>query len=542
MNASGTLTLIRRRSGISIIEVITAIAILGIGIWAIVALFPKGQNIIRRSGLRQMATQLAHETISDYLTNPEKLPFAIVPFDPSQVPAAPVLLEPSYLLNVRAHFNLVWGEPLDLVPVDTDNNGQLDEWRALLRFAPLTDINSDGQVDANDVRVYREVRYLPVASDRNADGFINGQDVAEFEFYFNPQNSDVDVFVSTRQSGFRVLRITYELRNPVGPVTQVTRELYVVDATRSPFQLNQPASRILSLVEEVPLTPNTDAVLSPDEFELHPAGVLRFGSPVPRPLNLLANDPRLGALRVDYLIDNPQDPTGHWLVETGVTFAPDIALRQRLNLPANINAGVFQTTIGGVINPNVVHAVCVDISDPTIPWGTILSPSPYSNLNEGLLVLEIAPNQFLPPHRRVRVAYRTEGDWFVQVIKPPDDFQPRPPNNQNTAQVLQRFPYEQLRWFEISNNVVRLSPLLAGVSLNLKWTEVTGATYEAIVSAGGAGDFALSANTVRLDAVQGASLLVRISGRPMWMQEPPQRKGDYVELTTIIPPARSLMP
>ncbi|MFA0784628.1 type IV pilus modification PilV family protein, partial [Fervidibacter sacchari] len=51
----------RRKKGFSIIEVITAVAILGIGIWAIVALFPTGQNIIRRSGPRQMATQLAHE-------------------------------------------------------------------------------------------------------------------------------------------------------------------------------------------------------------------------------------------------------------------------------------------------------------------------------------------------------------------------------------------------------------------------------------------------------------------------------------------------
>jgi len=74
---------LRRKKGFSIIEVITAVAILGIGIWAIVALFPTGQNIIRRSGLRQMATQLAHEAISDFLADPAKMPFAIVPFNPA---------------------------------------------------------------------------------------------------------------------------------------------------------------------------------------------------------------------------------------------------------------------------------------------------------------------------------------------------------------------------------------------------------------------------------------------------------------------------
>ncbi|MCX7969319.1 MAG: prepilin-type N-terminal cleavage/methylation domain-containing protein, partial [Armatimonadetes bacterium] len=108
--ASWKLTLVRnRKKGFSIIEVITAVAILGIGIWAIVALFPKGQNIIRRSGLRQMATQLAHEAISDYLAEPAKLPYAIVPFNPNQVPNRPVLLEPSHLLDVRRTYNFVWG-------------------------------------------------------------------------------------------------------------------------------------------------------------------------------------------------------------------------------------------------------------------------------------------------------------------------------------------------------------------------------------------------------------------------------------------------
>jgi len=92
--ATWRLSLVRSRNkGFSIIEVITAVAILGIGIWAIVALFPKGQNIIRRSGLRQLATQLAHEAISDYLAEPIKLPYAIVPFDPNQIPNRPVLLE-----------------------------------------------------------------------------------------------------------------------------------------------------------------------------------------------------------------------------------------------------------------------------------------------------------------------------------------------------------------------------------------------------------------------------------------------------------------
>jgi type II secretory pathway pseudopilin PulG len=91
----GTLT-VRRQIGISLIEVITAIAILAVGIWAIVTLFPRGQDIIRRSGLRQQATQLAHEAISDFLADPAKMPFAIVPFNPAdpQIANRPVCLSP----------------------------------------------------------------------------------------------------------------------------------------------------------------------------------------------------------------------------------------------------------------------------------------------------------------------------------------------------------------------------------------------------------------------------------------------------------------
>ncbi len=533
---TGALTTRCRRSGISIIEVITAIAILAVGIWAIVALFPKGQNIIRRSGLRQMATQLAHESISDYLANPEKMPFAIVPYDPTQVPNAPVLLEPAYLLNVRAHFNLVWGEPLlELVPIDNDNNADADEWRSLLRFAPVVDFNRDGQVNDADVRVYREVRYVPVSTDRNGDGAINALDLADFEFFFDPQNSPVDVHLLPRQGGERVLRITYELRNPIGPVTQIHRELYLVDATRSPFQLNRPASRIISIVEEFSLVPNTDNVLAPDEVELLPTGVLRFGADVPRPAGLLANDPRLGSLRADYLIDDPQNANGHWIVEIGTTIPPDTALRQRLNLPANANIGVFQTTLGGLTND--IHAVQLEPGDS---WGNSLTLAPLSSLQDGFLVFQTAPNQFLQPYQRVRVAYRNEGDWFVQVIKPADEFQLAPPN----GAVLQRFPYERLRWFELdlNNGVIRVAPLYAGLSLQLRWQDANGLDLEGIASVANDGSYSLPANIARLHALQGASLLVRISGRSLWQQEPPERKGDYVELTTVIPPARSLMP
>jgi prepilin-type N-terminal cleavage/methylation domain-containing protein len=585
---------LRRKKGFSIIEVITAVAILGIGIWAIVALFPTGQNIIRRSGLRQMATQLAHEAISDFLADPAKMPFAIVPFNPAdpQIANRPVLLEPADLLTVRYTYNFVWGEILDdglppgdpnkrigLVGVDTNNDGQPDQWRAILRFAPALplpnwDTNRDGQPE---IRVYREVKYQPTTRDRNGDGFVNGQDVAEFEFFFDPQSSKVDVYLNVgsgiRSNGLRVLRISYELAQQVGPIAQIWREVYIVPEGRNQFQLNQPASRILQIVEEFPLVPDNDPQQFPAANDLDNEFIavgssLHFASPTPplkfitQVLGIPLTQDRLGPLRADYLIEDldgdgrfaedpidgqdndgdgriDEDAGGHWIVETGTTFAPDPALRQKLNLPAGVDIGIFQTTFGGLALSHI-QAVSLEPND----WGNQLTVSPISDLSSGLLVLEPQPNQPLPTNRRVRVAYLNQDDWFEQVVALPNDFQPVPPSNQNTNAVLQLFPYEQIRWFAVDLNqgALRFSPLLAGQSLEIRWTAANGQKFDAVVSLDGSGSLALPPNIARLDAVQRASVLIRLSGHSLWQQAPPRRKGDFVELITIVPPSQPVMP
>jgi len=552
---------LRRKKGFSIIEVITAVAILGIGIWAIVALFPTGQNIIRRSGLRQMATQLAHEAISDFLADPAKMPFAIVPFNPAdpQIANRPVLLEPADLLTVRYTYNFVWGEILDdgLPPGDPNKRVGLvqvgNQWRAILRFAPALplpnwDTNGDGQPE---IRVYREVKYQPTTRDRNGDGFVNGQDVAEFEFFFDPQSSKVDVYLNVgsgiRPNGLRVLRVSYELAQQVGPIAQIWREVYIVPEGRNQFQLNQPASRILQIVEEFPIP-----------FTYLGNGVLVFSESMPAPPGVGID--QLGPLRADYLIEDldgdgrfaedpidgqdndgdgriDEDAGGHWIVETGTTFAPDPALRQKLNLPAGVD--IFQTTFGGLALSHI-QAVSLEPND----WGNQLSVSPISDLSSGLLVLEPQPNQPLPTNRRVRVAYLNQDDWFEQVIALPNDFQPVPPSNQNTNAVLQLFPYEQIRWFAVDLNqgALRFSPLLAGQSLEIRWTAANGQKFDAVVSLDGSGSLSLPPNIARLDAVQRASVLIRLSGHSLWQQAPPRRKGDFVELITIVPPSQPVMP
>jgi hypothetical protein len=417
-----------------------------------------------------MATQLAHEAISDFLADPAKMPFAIVPFNPAdpQIANRPVLLEPADLLTVRYTYNFVWGEILDdglqqgdpnkrigltLVLLDTNNDGQPDtnEWRTILRFAPASphpnwDTNGDGQPE---IRVYREVKYQPTTRDRNGDGFVNGQDVAEFEFFFDPQSSPIDVYLNVgsgiRPNGLRVLRVSYELAQQVGPIAQIWREVYIVPEGRNQFQLNQPASRILQIVEEFPLVPDNDPQQFPAANDLDNEFIavgssLHFASPTPplkfitQVLGIPLTQDRLGPLRADYLIEDldgdgrfaedpidgqdndgdgriDEDPGGHWIVETGTTFDPDPSLRQKLNIPLQATVGIFQTTFGGIpVDPNTNRPIITAITLspnrfglPLFPAPVAPNPSPNGNSlpQEGLLVLGFdPPKHFACPSQR----------------------------------------------------------------------------------------------------------------------------------------------
>jgi prepilin-type N-terminal cleavage/methylation domain-containing protein len=623
---------LRRKKGFSIIEVITAVAILGIGIWAIVALFPTGQNIIRRSGLRQMATQLAHEAISDFFADPAKMPFAIVPFNPSNLPpilrdsfGRPIepefdpqnppafLLEPAYLLYVRRAYYFVWGEPLDdglplgdpnkrvgLVGVDTNNDGQPDQWRAILRFAPALplpnwDTNRDGQPE---IRVYREVRYerwstIPRFND------------PDFLFYFDSsQNQTLYVSPSNRR---KFLRVTYTVGGEI--VSEVYRELYIVQSGSGQVQLNRPAQQVISVVEEYTL------VLGVDYFAN--GSVLIFPTPTPGPS--LTQD-RIGPLCTDYLIEDldgdgyiaedpidgqdndgdgriDEDAGGHWIVETGTTFAPDPSLRQKLNIPLQATVGIFQTTFGGIsVDPNTNRPIITAITLspnrfglPLFPAPVAPNPSPNGNSlpQEGLLVLGFDPPNTLPvpPNERVRVAYRAGDDpgtpidesWFLQVIKPPDDFQLAPNNaDPDDLQAPSPLPFEQLRWF-----IAQLIPddpttpdvdpyfrlqflpfgaLLAGLNVQVRYqvryfnpnlSQARNEAYSEVkgIDSNGAvtipiplppQGWTVDLNNTKIEEVRGASLLVRVSGGSMWRQSPPKTRADYVELATIVPPPAKL--
>jgi hypothetical protein len=147
----------------------------------------------------------------------------------------------------------------------------------------------------------------------------------------------------------------------------------------------------------------------------------------------------------------------------------------------------------------------------------------------------------LPVGTRLRVAYRAGDDlntpvdesWFLQVIKPPDDFQFQPDPN---ASPPPGFEFERLRWFTANG----FNPLLAGLNVQVRYRSATNELFTEVVSISGDGSAKLSQVPAKIEEVRGASLLVRVSGGSMWRQSPPKTRADYVELATIVPPPAKL--
>jgi hypothetical protein len=572
-------------------------------------LFPTGQNIIRRSGLRQMATQLAHEAISDFLADPAKMPFAIVPFNPSNLPpilrdsfGRPIepefdpqnppafLLEPAYLLYVRRAYYFVWGEPLDDGLPLGDPNKRVglvqvgNQWRAILRFAPARIYPTPLPLRnfQTPPRVYREVFYDKLPDPNPTNRYDRPS--ADFHYIVNADPAETVIGLPTQGDYPRLIRVTYEVGGQV-----ISRQLFyegdTSDANPGVIDGLPPNVVVREVVEEYPIDPASFVFAN---------GVLTFNNPMPGPSSGITPN-QLGFLRVDYLVADPQ-LGDHWVVETGTTFDPDPSLRQKLNIPLQDQAivGIFQTTFGGIpVDPNTNRPIITAITLspnrfglPLFPAPVAPNPSPNGNSlpQEGLLVLGFDPSNTLPvpPNERVRVAYRAGDDpgtpvdesWFLQVIKPPDDFQQF---TQADPQVLSAFPFEQLRWFTaqlipddprtplVVDPYFRLQflpfgALLAGLNVqvryqvryfNLNSSQTHDETYSEVkgIDSNGAvtipiplhpQGWTVDLNNTKLEEVRGASLLVRVSGGSMWRQSPPKTRADYVELATIVPPPAKL--
>jgi hypothetical protein len=298
-----------------------------------------------------------------------------------------------------------------------------------------------------------------------------------------------------------------------------------------------------------------------EEYPIDPAsfvnGVLTFNNPMPGPSSGITPN-QLGFLRVDYFVGDPTNPQSSdrwWIVETGTTFDPDPTLK------AQGVSSVFQTTFGGMTNFQTVYLMPNkdddgdgrfdedppdgsnndgdDKVDEDPKWGDVLAPI-RSDLQSGLFSF------ILPVGTRLRVAYLAgdnpntqdvDESWFLQVIKPPDDFQLF---TQADQQVLSTFPFERLRWFTVSGNALQFDRLLAGLNVQVRYRNAANELFTEVHPIAGDGSLSLLQVPAKIEEVRGASLLVRVSGGSMWRQSPPKTRADYVELATIVPPPAKL--
>jgi hypothetical protein len=180
---------------------------------------------------------------------------------------------------------------------------------------------------------------------------------------------------------------------------------------------------------------------------------------------------------------------------------------------------------------------------PPPQWGNPIDTS------SGLLNIDAQSGLLafnLPVGTRLRVAYLAgdnpntqdvDESWFLQVIKPPDDFQQF---TQADPQVLSTFPFERLRWFTVSGNALQFDRLLAGLNVQVRYRNAANELFTEVHPIAGDGSLSLVQVPAKIEEVRGASLLVRVSGGSMWRQSPPKTRADYVELATIVPPPAKL--
>jgi hypothetical protein len=370
-----------------------------------------------------------------------------------------------------------------------------------------------------------------------------------------------------RPNGVRIFRVTYPSNaNPLVPV--IVRELYLVPTAQGQFDLRAPAIGQPEVVEEYPIDPASFVFAN---------GVLTFNNPMPGPSSGITPN-QLGFLRVDYFVGDPTNPQSSdrwWIVETGTTFDPDPTLK------AQGVSSVFQTTFGGMTNFQTVYLMPNkdddgdgrfdedppdgsnndgdDKVDEDPKWGDVLAPI-RSDLQSGLFSF------ILPVGTRLRVAYRAgdnpntqdvDESWFLQVIKPPDDFQLLTKDasqrlmQEPQPRVIDVFPFERLRWFWVNGNKVQFilgwqgdnpipNPLLAGLNVQVRYRNAANELFTEVHPIAGDGSLSLAQVPAKIEEVRGASLLVRVSGGSMWRQSPPKTRADYVELATIVPPPAKL--
>ncbi len=558
----------QKSRGISLMEVLTAIVILSIGIWALVAVFPTGQRVIRTAGVRQIATQWARDAMRDYVTDPTTVPFAIIPFDPSLLPAQPALSDPSLMTLVRKHYNFVWGEPLKLIQVSPL------EWRGLVRFMPARLVAGPRDwrhLIGPTFRVYREVAYRQVSDpDPNTEFPDNPKadpgTSGDYTFVFNGPGDEIalpePVGAALAGAYPRIIRVTYiPDTNPVQPIRG---QLFLVSEDTRRIRLPIKALRIERLWEEYPIfNQERGAAFADGGIVLRRSRLVE-----PEPYDVPGARPdQTGPIKIDYLVDDPVAGGGHWLTERGPLVLRDDDGDGRSDedpVDGEDNDGdglldedppAFYTNFGGITNVRVARA------DPKGIWGVPIPIALGSNLERGTLFLQetdddgdgrlnedpingadddgdglVDEDPPLTAGTLVWVAYQTRDDWFVQVIKPPRDFQ-----LQVDSSLPDGFRFETLRFYTISNGAVQFSPLLVGLTVRILWRDQNGELRDDFFQIGGMGTANLPAPPVAIEKVEGLSAMVRTSGRPLWASEPPRRRGDFVQLLFLFSAPTSLL-
>jgi prepilin-type N-terminal cleavage/methylation domain-containing protein len=215
-----------RRKGVTLLEMLVAIAVFVVGMVFVLRVFPAGLKGIRYGEQVTLAASLAKTQLSSLTANPGDLPDAIAATNP-QAPGEILLTASPDDANPDL-FRLIYGEPFS---IPAPSNGEVG-WASyyLLRFAPadpnwgIVVYSSPLQRAEGDPSIPEDIEFL------QANQYLIDYDTGKIAF--SPQPFD------------RWFKVDYTYRDAQGKPHDVVDEILYVPAN-SPYATNNPQGCLL---------------------------------------------------------------------------------------------------------------------------------------------------------------------------------------------------------------------------------------------------------------------------------------------------------
>lgn len=547
-DACPTISLTGRMSGpplgMTLVEVLVAMVILLVGIWAVAASFPKLFGVLALEEKRTEMSRLAERTVERLKTDPYALPLAIAGFPPPDAPyihpdsvpddpdvamgapnsrddilwvngesfvAAPDTLS-VHVFNLGLAHSEATTVVYQLVPlapgdVTLDANGNVDASGAPvlldlveLSYAWWMDADSDSKVDPNEVHWVHgevvapdldlstpEVQAASVADEIIADNRCSAIGLLQLILGSCANQGEYELGPQNTQLLFR------SYPSPTSEQTVTLRVYYQLLHYRNDRRnLIMMEDRAGAGVRSASLTQAaaTDATL----LSVSHAGIFNVGDHVW--ISSTTKDQYLGAISA---ID-----ANNSTITVTVALTDDYAIGDKVSAPTTINlvgTGIDSSQALPISDPPNAYVLAVDLNHP---YHTYWQDNGIrvDDAGRGIITLELPVS--VASHT-FRFYYRTTDQDMITVQKAPSVFVEdavAPPSGDEGYRTYSR----------IANNVLEFQPCVAGQTVAVDYTHNGGQLAVGEMHTINASDYTTTLNNPNVEsiiAVRGMSLKVR---------------------------------